>query len=194
MKKSTIILRASAMLAAISVLVVGVTYAAITSTATLTDNTISSATATLLVDGSDGNQDQTASEPGFSFTNLVPGDDFSDPQTLRLENDGTAPMTVTVHATGGTSTGILDKSKVHVKFVNTTVDPDEEETYTLAELETLFNNVPGMSGDDQLDDQEIHEVTVQVKLDADAVSGGGASLSGFNFVFTGTTTTDDSTE
>ena len=185
MKKSSIILRASAMLAAISVMVVGVTYAALTSTATLTDNTISSATATLLVDGPDGNLDQSASEAGFSFTDLVPGADYSAPQAFRLENDGSADMTVTVYATVGSLTGVLDKSKVHVKVTNTSADPDVSDEYTLAELETLFNDVPGVSGSGVLEDQTVEEFTIQVKLDENAVSGGGASLTGFNFVFTG---------
>jgi hypothetical protein len=185
MKKSTIILRASAMLAAISVLVVGVTYAALTSTATLTDNTISSATATLLVDGSDAGTTTSASEAGFSFTDLVPGADFSAAQTFSLENAGTAPLAVTVYAAGGANTGVLDKTKVHVKFVNTS-EANVEATYTLAQLEALFNNVPGVSGLGVLDPAETDSLTVQVKLDADAVSGGAAALSGFNFVFTGT--------
>lgn len=81
------VLRSVGVMSAVAVLVGGVTFAALQSRATLTDNTISSASANLLVDG---NNDGTFSEkePGFAFTDIVPGVTPSEAQQFALQNNG----------------------------------------------------------------------------------------------------------
>ncbi|HSE60712.1 MAG TPA: hypothetical protein VLA88_00280 [Candidatus Saccharimonadales bacterium] len=187
MKKSAIIMRASVVLGALSVLVGGVTYAAITSSATLTGNTLASVTGSLLVDGPDAGSVPTASEAGLQFTGLVPGAAaYSAAQTFSLKNDGTGNLKIAVTADGGVSAGTYDPSKVHVKITNTTVAGNPSVEATLDNFATLFNNLPGVSGADKLLAGATNSFDVQVKADADAVTGSSASFSNFNLTFTGT--------
>lgn len=185
MNKLSIIARAGTMLAAVSALTVAATFAALTSTATLTNNTISSASADLQVNNTDNAGTFGATDTGFTFDNLVPGAAYSAAQHFSLKNNGSANLTVTVYAVGATVTGTIDKSKVHVKFTN--ADTANAAEYTMAELESLVRDVPGVSGAGSLaaSGNEENAFSVQVKLDADAVTGGSASLSGFDLVFTG---------
>src|SRR3990167_5979046 len=87
---------ATAIIGAVAALVAGVTFAQLTSTATLTDNTISSASADLQV--STNNVDFGPSKPGFDFINLVPGGSAQpDPGKLfQLKDNGTADLTLKV--------------------------------------------------------------------------------------------------
>lgn len=194
MGKLGIMARAGLVLGSVSVLAVAATFA-LSSTATLTDNSISSATASLLVDGPDVDAVATASETGFTFANLIPGADYGTAQTFSLHNEGTSDLDVTVYATVGTLTGVLNKNKVHVKITNTTPTTPVSDEYTLAELEALFNPMPGVSDpgflpmDDTTttpDDEGVNTFEIQVKMDADAVSSGSATLNDFDLVFTGT--------
>jgi hypothetical protein len=195
MGKLGIITRTVGVLSAVTVLGVGVTYASLSTTATLTGNSVTSATAALLVDGSDGDTTPTASEAGFSFANIIPGADFGTGETFTLQNDGTTDLKVTVYSTAGTATGVLNPNKVYFKFTSTT-DATKTATYTLTQMKTSFNGLPGLSEvgaslpkDDDTTagvDEGLAAFKVQVKMDEDAVSSGSASLSNFDFVFTGT--------
>jgi hypothetical protein len=194
-KRINPVTRAIGVFGAVAIVVGGVTYAVMQSQATLTNNTISSATASLQVDNTD---DATngfgTSDVGFQFTNLVPGAGYGDPQNFSLHNAGTSNLQVTVYATAGTVTGVLDKNKVHVKFTNTSLSTPGSVEYTLAQLEANFNGLPGVVGTDFLDTStpgETNEFEVQVKLDEGATGASGASNSGFNLVFTGTAYTPE---
>ena len=194
MKKLTVISRTVGVLSAVTILGAGVTYASLTTTATLTANSFASATAGLLVDGSDDGATPSASEAGFSFANVLPGAGFGAAQTFSLKNDGTSNLKVTVYAIGGTQTGIVDESKVHFEFTNTA--NDSTKVYTLAQMKNNFNDLPGISGigeslgvDDATTtpaDEGLATFEVRLKMDEAAVAGGSASLNGFNMVFTGT--------
>jgi hypothetical protein len=178
--------RAVGIFGVVAALVGGATLA-VSDTAALTGNDISSATANLLVNNTENGGSPGETDTGFNFASLVPGDDYSDPLGFTLFNDGDADLDITVYATVGTTTGIIDKSQVHFKFVNT--DATEEAVYTLAQLETLFNKAPGVSSiftDTTLAPAEEDHFTVQAKMDAGAVSGTGASVEDFDLVFTGT--------
>lgn len=87
------VLRSVGVMSAVAVLVGGVTFAALQSRATLTDNTISSASANLLVDG---NKDGTFSEeePGFAFKDIVPGVTPSEAQQFALQNNGDTDLKI----------------------------------------------------------------------------------------------------
>lgn len=179
--------RAIGTVGAVVALVGGVTFAALTSTATLTGNTLSSATPTLEVNNTENGGSPAATDTGYAFSNLIPGAAYGTAHTFTLYNNpgtSTADMDVTVYATIGTPTGSIDKNKVHFKFVDTDEGSVSSE-YTLAELEALVRNVPGVSGADTLSIGEEDHFTVQAKLDADAVSG-PASVGNFDLVFTGT--------
>lgn len=182
------VMRAILVIGAVAALVTSVTLAALQSQATLTDNSISSATAGLLVDGSDENTTPTASEAGFNFENLIPGAEYSAPETFMLSNTGSAPLSITVYSTPGTSSEVVDKNKVHVKITNTmgtedTAD-DVSDEYTLAELETIFNPLPGVSTPDSLAAGETENFEIAVKID-ESISGDGFTFDGFDLVFTG---------
>jgi predicted ribosomally synthesized peptide with SipW-like signal peptide len=183
--------KAVGVFAAVAIIVGGVTYAAFQSQATLSDNTISSATAGLQVDNLGNGAGFATSDAGFSFTGIVPGADYGTPQQFKLKNSGDTDLQVTVFATDGASSGILNKNKIHVKFTNTSLSTPGSVEYTLAELQSMEKGLPGMgiASNDSLDTSgsgEENTFNVQVKIDADAVNNGnGASVSGFDLVLTG---------
>ena len=84
------LLRAIGVIGAVAALVTGVTFAALNSTATLTDNTISSGTAGLRV--STDNTTFSDSEPGFTVTGLIPGTGST--KTFYLRNNGDIALDV----------------------------------------------------------------------------------------------------
>ncbi len=179
MTKRSIILRASAMLVAISGLVAGVTYASLTTTATLTGNTFASATAELFV-SSDGSTPTGNTATGFTVSGLVPGAGPSAPQTFKLKNNGEVGLGVTVYATPSVVTGTLNNSKVHFCFTKTS--GPSTDCFTYAQMLAVFNTMPGgpLAADDTQD------YTLTIEMDADAVTGGSASVAPFDLVFTGT--------
>lgn len=204
MKKSSAVLRASVMLGMIGVLTTGVTYAALQSSATLTDNTISTATAGLLVDGPDEDGEFNESEEGFSFTDLVPGGDWSEAQEFSLQNDGGTNLKLSVHAMNGElaeeDDDGLDESKVFVRFTSTddsddggidddddddttevlNVDDDDDDngnqskTYTLAQLESRDNKLPHGLLGHG-DEDDTKSYDVQVRLGNNAIDGDGTN-------------------
>ncbi len=85
--------RAVVVIAAVMALVTSVTFAALQSQATLTNNSISTATAGLkLWNGS--SFESTA--PGFTVTGLVPGE-WSDDYNFYFQNDGEGPLFLTAN-------------------------------------------------------------------------------------------------
>lgn len=198
LKRFSPIARAIGVIGITAGLVTGVTFAVMQDTATLSNNTISSASADLQVSNeTDCNTDVEAvfgsTASGFSFTNLVPGGAPSADQTFCLKNADGTNLDVTVYATSvtATGTGTLDKSKVQVSFTNVT-DGNLNTTYSLAQLESLVRNVPA-AGNQAAGGANIptpagtiEKFLVSVKLDAGAVGGSGpVSVTGFDFVFTG---------
>ncbi len=182
------VFRAILVVGAVMAIATGATFAAMQSQATLSDNTISSATAELQVKSA--GEDFAASDAGFDFTNLVPGAAYGTAQNFSLKNNGTVDLNVQVYAetVAATGTGVLDKSKVMVKFTN--VSAGESWEYSLAQLESVVRNVPGASTgftDVSLAGAETDDFQVQVKLDAGAITGSGpVSVNDFDFVFLGT--------
>ena len=182
------VFRAVLVVGAVMAIATGVTFAALQSQATLTDNTISSATADLQVNST--GEDFGATDTGFDFTGLVPGADYGAASDFQLRNNGDADLNVQVYAetVSATGTGVLDKSKVMVKFTNTsTAEPAE---YSLAQLEAANRDVPGASStftDLFLEAPETDNFEIQVKLEEGAVSGTGpVSVNDFDLVFVGT--------
>src|SRR5687767_2695010 len=87
-------LRAAGVLSAVAVLVGGVTFAALQSSATLTNNTISSADASLLLWDGDSFE---STATGFTVEELVPGE-WTEENLFYFKNDSAADLDVTVAA------------------------------------------------------------------------------------------------
>lgn len=181
--------RAIGIIGVVAALVAATTFAALTSQATLTNNTIASATADLQVD-SDGDASYGSTDEGFAFTSVVPGGAAvpSTPFTFKLKNNG---------GVGGTNlsvsvkipvlptwSGIVDNSKVDVVlacsggivYASTPTD-----LLTLSTTGVTLGSLVTTSG------SEIADCTAQVQMDLDAFSGPGVNTtSGFTLEFTGT--------
>lgn len=90
-RKINPVARAIVVIGAVMALVTSVTFAALQSQATLTNNTISTATAGLLL--WDGDSFESAA-PGVTVTGLVPGD-WSEDYPIYFQNSGEAPLYLT---------------------------------------------------------------------------------------------------
>lgn len=87
------LIRAVLVIGAVAALVTGVTFAALTNTATLTQNTISAADASLLVWDGDSFE---STAPGFTVTDLVPGQGSGD-NFFYLQNNSPGDLWVYAH-------------------------------------------------------------------------------------------------
>jgi hypothetical protein len=184
LRKYNPILRAVGVIGVVAGLVTAVTFAVsggLTTTASLTNNSISSATASLLVLHGSGTPISNT-DTGFAFSNIVPGGPASGPDTFTLKNAGSVDLGVTVYATSSTVTGTLDNSKVHFCFTRVTGGPSTS-CFTYASMLANFNTLPGgtiTTGSGNI------EYTVSVNMDSGAVTGSSASIGNFDMVFTGT--------
>lgn len=105
--------RAVGTMGAVAALVTGVTFANLTSnTVALSDNTLSTATAKLVIGSTSSCADvTTTSVPGMHFTNLIPGQ-ASSPFTFCLGNTGSIPLNITAQIPQDLSSSSIDPSKV----------------------------------------------------------------------------------
>lgn len=180
--------RAIGIIGAVMALVTGVTYAALQSQATLTDNTISSATADLQIDNMENNgtnpQAFSDTDTGFAFTGVVPGGSASNSHSFQLKNNGTTPMTIKVGMPAlptwvVSPSGTVDNSKVMLNI--TCTGP----TLTYNDfVQTIWSTGSSMSG--TLGAGEVTACTTNVTMDSDAFTGESAASSTFNLIFTGT--------
>lgn len=180
------VVRAVGVIGAVMALATGVTFAALQSQATLTNNTIASATATLQVDNTDsGANPFSATDVGYAFSGVVPGGATSSTGNFQLKNAGTVGMTVSVKVdsaptwTVADGVGTVDNNKVKVLFQRGAGVVQE---ITLNDL--LSGDVPLTDGN--LAPGAVATFHVQIKMDADAFTGSGATADNFDFVFSGT--------
>lgn len=176
------VLRAIAVIGVVAALVTSITLA-LSSSATLTNNTISSASVNLLVNNQeDATDDFVESEAGFAFDNLVPGTP-SEAMNFQLRNSGELPLDVYVQITGESALPVgVDGSDITFTFTSLTGDPTVTKTW--AELiaapgALLVNNMaanPSASED----------IEVTVTLD-ESISAESVDITAFNFTFTGNT-------
>ncbi len=176
--------RAAMVIGAVMALVTGITFAALTSTATLTNNTISSATADLQVSADGGTTFGNNVVSSFNFSGIVPGGAPSANSSFKLKNNGTGNMSVALMIPAATTftvtpSGTVDKTKVDLAVACTT--PTLSVTDTLANLEAGNVAVTGT-----LAAGETADCTVNASMDADAFTGSGATSSAFTLQFTGT--------
>lgn len=183
------VLRAAGVLAAVSIVVSGVTFAALQSQqATLTGNTIQSASADLRI----GTSASTfaASRTGFSFQDVIPGGPAvpTDGYSFWLKNYGTAPLSLKL-AIGAApaNTSNVDLSKVMVQLVR--VDNNAAQTMS---VQALVDGYPanGLAITDPIAPSAIVQYKLRASMAADAFSGSGASIGGIDLVFSGNAVTN----
>lgn len=168
--------RAVVAIGATLTLVAGATFANFGSTASLTTNTLDTATADLQVQTTGG---FSSNAQGFTLTNVVPGTDTPD-FLFNLKNNGGVPLAVTAHIPGPvTYTGFTDFSKVDVTIKKNS-DDSIVKTTTLADL------INGEVSIETLAAAEVKEYKLVINVHTDAVTGSHAQIDAFNIVFTGT--------
>lgn len=168
--------RAVVAIGATLTLVAGVTFANLSSTASLTNNTLATATADLQVQ-TGGGFGSTAQ--GFTLTNVVPGTNTPD-FLFNLKNNGGVPLVVTAHIpVAPTYNNFTDFSKVDVTIKRNSDDSVVTST-TLADLISGNVSVETLAGGD------VKEYKLVVNVHTDAVTGTQAQIDAFDIVFTGT--------
>jgi hypothetical protein len=179
------LLRAIGVIGAVAALVTGITFAALQSQATLTNNTISTASADLLLWDGDSFE-ETA--PGFNVTNLLPGTP-SAPQEFYFKNNGTATLNVTARIPVAPAvTNIGDFGEVDVTLDCQGVGNDPVAT-TMAALiagevaldTTLVGGAQGVIGETE----NPANCTAVFNIDPITVSGESANIGSFDIRFTG---------
>ena len=185
------IARAIMVVSAVAVLATGVTYAALQSqAATLTGNSISTATADLRISTTGGTTSSSwfNTRTGFNFNNVIPGSvpNPAEANSFYLKNFGGAPMAlrVAIQSTP-TNTSNVDLSKVHLVF--TRVDTTAVQRLSVASLMAAINT--GTPLTDTLAPGVIAQYKTQVIIDEDAFTGTSATIGGIDLIFHGTVVT-----
>ncbi len=184
--------RAIIVVAAVSVLATGVTYAALQSQGvTLSGNSISTANADLRISNTTATSSASfaTTKTGFNFTNIVPGAVAAptDGYGFYLKNFGGATMSLKVAInTTPTNTANVDLSKVYLVFNR--VDTLSSQKLSLASL-IAASTTGGTTMTDNLVGGTAAQFKTQVVMDDDAFSGTSATLGGIDLVFIGTVLT-----
>ncbi|HWT55628.1 MAG TPA: hypothetical protein VN031_01200 [Candidatus Microsaccharimonas sp.] len=185
-KTNLAIARAVGVVAAVAIMVTGVTFAALQSQqAVLSGNMIQSASANLLIGTASATSSEfSSSHSGFTFTDIVPGGPaVPATSSLYLKNTGTATLSVklSVGATP-TNTSNVDLSKVMLRI--TRVDTDTTQS---ASLQALIDG--GLSLTDTLAPASTGiEYTLSASMTDDAFTGSSAAIGAIDLVFSGTAT------
>lgn len=186
-KRLATLARLISAITAILVLIGGVTYASLQSQQIkLTGNTIQTTTANLQI--SPDGASYATSQTGFTFSNIVPGGQAM-PQTgytFYLKNSGGTPLALTLSIpTLIANTDNIDLDKVHV--ILTPKSGGQSQDFTLSSLTTDVNpNGVSITSPSLLPAGASQQYSLQVSMDADAVSGTSATLSNIDFAFRGT--------
>ncbi len=186
------VVRAVLVIGGVAALVTGVTFAALdSSSASLTGNTVASATAELTV--STDNSVFGASRPGFSFADVVPGGDPAPAagKEFWLKNTGavTLALTATVPTLPTPVPADLDYSKVHVIVTDPGADGLLDGTNDTQVLDTTMSALG--AGEVPLAGTLApappnKKFFVQVSMDPGTFSGTNATIGAFSLVFNGT--------
>ncbi len=179
--------RAVGVISAVVVLMTGVTYAALQSPqATLTNSTISSATADLRIGTSATSFSST--RIGFNFVDLIPGGIAApvDGNIFYLKNYGNANLGLHI-SIGSIPVNLSNVDLTKVSFVMTRQDTSTVQTFTVKALVDSYIN-GGLSLTDSLSGSAVAEYKLQAIMSADAFIGQTAQISDLDLVFTGTGT------
>jgi len=179
--------RAAGVISAVVVLMTGVTYAALQSPqATLTNSTISSATADLRIGTSATSFSST--RVGFNFVDLIPGGIAApvDGNVFYLKNYGNANLGLHI-SIGSIPVNLSNVDLTKVSFVMTRLDTSTVQVFTVKTLVDSYIN-GGLSLTDSLSGSTVAEYKLQAIMSADAFTGQTAQISDLDLVFTGTGT------
>jgi predicted ribosomally synthesized peptide with SipW-like signal peptide len=178
------VLRATGVIGVVAAMVTGVTYAAFNSQATLTANTVSTATVGLEV--GTAADDTGATKPGLAFTSVIPGTGIT--KSFYLKNTGDTALDVTAHVP--TLPSAPAGGYGFSGFENLTVDitspacADVVHTNMLAlnsgDVALPCNSLPVTGAEDTARQYDAH-----VDIMPAAVSGSHAGVDNFDLVFTG---------
>ena len=184
------LIRAFGVMAAVVVIVSGVTFAALQSQQSkLTGNIIQTATANLQI--SPNNASYADSLEGFAFQNLVPGGipvPNADTFTFYLKNAGGTPLSLKLAVSSTPlNSNNADLSKVHLILIP--ADGSSVQNFTLAALiESYSSGGLAVTSASRLAPATVVQYHLQIMMDIDAVTGSGASISNIDLSFSGTAT------
>ena len=177
--------RTVAVIAAVLIVVSGITYAALQSQPVkLTGNSIETATANLRISTDGLNFGNT--QPGFDFKNILPGGP-ADPEAgdaFYLNNSGGTSLALRLAVAAKPSNpDNVDLSQVNV--ILTAVGLNGTQTFNLQSLIDGADNGGVAFTGANLPSDTIQEYKLQVSMASDAISGSSASLGGIDFAFSG---------
>lgn len=198
-KKLNPVLRATGTIGATAALVTGITFAALSSSATLTNNTISaqSATEDLVVSLADPCTDGfDNSLPGLAFEGIVPGSEASDPEHFCLKNtdDESEDANLDIVVTIPMAPTFKDSEDNPVTVDNTKVLFDvvctgaADTTFGLTDVTLATLLTPEGASMGTLATGETADCDATVSIDDDAFEADSIISTGFDLVFTGTGT------
>lgn len=183
----TPLLRAIGVISAVGILVTSVTYAALqTAPATLTGNTIRSATADLRIGTSASTF--SASRAGFTFADVMPGGPAmpADGHSFYLKNYGSTALNLKVAVSSvPTNVASVDLSKVSLQLSR--VDSEATQTFTLKALVDAQAS-GGLALTDALaPTPTVAQYKLRASMMADAFTGTGddVSVGAIDLVFSG---------
>lgn len=176
--------RAIGTVGAVVALAGGVTFAALTSTATLTDTSINTANAGLLIWDGDSFE---STAPGFAITKAFP-DTPSAPQAFYFKNSGDSDETVSVKANHAPSTDLNQYSNIKVSF-----DCFGSSGVVNTDVQALINgSVPlgltlpvGAQGDSNVANT-VGNCTATFTLEGAGINNGSAFVTNLDLDFTAT--------
>lgn len=182
------LVRAVTVIAAVTILVTGVTYAALQSQQNvLTGNSIQTATANLQIGTSDGTFGTSRS--GFSYEDVIPGGAAvpAGGNVFYLRNGSTPALALkmAVSSTPANASNV-DLSKVYM--VLTRADTDATQKLALSTLVSSYAS-GGVAVTDNLAGGATAQYKMQVQMDADAFTGTNADINSIDVVFSGTAVT-----
>ncbi len=183
--------RAVGVFSAVAIVTGGVTFAALQSSATLTDSSISTANAELQVyDFTAGQYASTA--PGFVIDNLIPGEGVE--KSFYLRNNGQTALNVSARVPalpGAPADGFGFSGYENVKVSITgekcdvTVDTNLQALFDAAVALPCNSLLAGEAGNSTVDGTA-GNYDVTFDIDPAVITGSSAGVGDFDIVFTGT--------
>ncbi|MEK7059947.1 MAG: hypothetical protein AAB971_04300 [Patescibacteria group bacterium] len=185
-QKTNHIIRSFGVIAAVLMIVSGVTFAALqTQQNVLTGNTIQTATANLQL-STDGTT-YSDSHVGFDFNNLVPGGAALPVagHSFYLKNAGGTPLALKFAINSSPSNpGGVDLSKVNV-LLSTVGSGTGAQVFSVQSLVASASSGGLAIRGTNLPSGVTQQYKLQVQMAVDAVSGSSASLGNIDFAFSG---------
>lgn len=191
------VVRAVLVIASVMTLVTGITFAALQDSVTLQNNTISSASSDLLIWDGDSFEKQA---PGFTVTDLIPGNG-SQEYPFYLKNNGGTALNVTAHVpsepaepAGGYDFTGWENLKVTIKSNEPGCAEDTVNTDMAALLagevalpcNPLASGAQGNAGELETEGN----YTVKFDIDPASVTGDNPGVGNFDLVLSGAATSE----